>query len=469
MISLYAQCNSSKKRKKMSKEYFLIKPHKPLTGITSAAGAKNATLVIIASLILTKGVNELYNVPNSSDTHYMIKLLESLGAQTHYNSILKTLIIDTTTLDRSNVCPEIMNKLRASILVMGPLLARFKKTRVSLPGGDLIGARPIDYHLQGFIKMGIAIKQEDPFLHAEQVTLSEENLRISLEYPSVGATENLLMYATLRKGETTIINAALEPEVLDLIDVLKKMGARITLSQGLILHIQGVTNLSPIKHSILPDRMEAGMLLLAGAITKGSVEVNNARADHLDIFLEKLKQMGHTITIGTNPTQEFPLQGIKLNAHCNPRNITVKTVPYPGFPTDLQAMMMATLCVTNGISTLEETIFENRFIHVVELKKMGAQITISGNTATIRGVEQLYGAEVIAGDIRASSALVLAGLVAEGETKVYGLSHWKRGYDELEDKLIALGASINLIQNNKNEINQTIDLPIQKITQKLLA
>ncbi len=283
--------------------------------------------------------------------------------------------------------------------------------------------------------------------------------RVIFEYPSVGATENILMYATMRAGETTLVHAALEPEVLDLIDVLTKMGAKIYCEPGQIVRVVGVQDLKPIEHTLIPDRLEAGALLLAACVTKGSVQLPNARADHMDVFLEKLREMGHEIYVGTNPTKSLPLQGISLKACENPRAISIKTGPYPGFPTDLQAPMMTAMLQCKGISVVEETVFENRLMHVKELEKMGAQISVEGYKATVRGVDKLYGAELIATDIRASCGLVLAGFIAIGDTKISGVHHWERGYDKLEEKLRFMGGRIAVFDDEEHvSPNQREDL-----------
>lgn len=431
----------------MSERFLLVKQSEPLHGMVELTGAKNAVLVIIASLLLTDGKSVLYNVPNSADVRCFIALIRELGANVDFDVKLKVLTVDTSTVSGIEVSPEIMNKMRASILVMGPLLARFGKARVALPGGCLIGARPINYHLQGFKRLRVNLEENKPFLYATTCNdiKTPVDERISLEYPSVGATENLLMYATLKPGQTTIINAAIEPEVLDLIDVLKKMGAKIDCEPGQIIRIIGVDKLNPVHHSIIPDRLEAGALLLAAAVTGGSVNLPNARADHMDLFLEKLTEMGHEVFVGTNPSTEFSLQGISLKATHDPRGVSIKTAPYPGFPTDLQAPFMTALALSRDVSVVEETVFENRLMHVKELTKMGAQITVEGQKATIRGVDKLYGTELIATDIRASCGLVLAGLVAFGETKIGNVHHWERGYDKLEEKLRFMGGLVNLI------------------------
>lgn len=429
----------------MSQGYLLLQKSPELRGQASLVGAKNAVLGIMATLILTDGISHLENVPNSADVHHMIKLLELLGAQVSFYPDCKQLKVDTSTINSFNVSPDIMNKMRASILVLGPLLARFGKANIALPGGCVLGARPINYHLAGMRKMGALIDLQGSFLHAQLTSNREKNnsRRIIFEYPSVGATENLMMLAVALPGKTTLLNAAMEPEVLDIIDVLKKMGAKITIEGSSTLHIQGVNQLNPITHRVIPDRLEAGALLLAASITGGEIHIPEARADHMDLFLEKLEEMGHQITTSFN-SSDPSWQGIKLVATKNPRAVSFKTAPYPGFPTDLQAPMMAALCLTNGTSIIEETVFENRLIHAQELRKMGAQISINGTVATIHGVDALYGCDVIANDIRASCSLVMAGLNATGQTRITGIHHWLRGYDKLEEKLRALGASIAL-------------------------
>ena len=422
----------------MADGYILVKQSLNLSGSVKLVGAKNAVLPIMASLILTSGKSVLENVPSSADVRQMINLLKDLGAQVFFDSEKNYLEVDTSTINNHKIKPEIMNKMRASILVMGPLLGRFYKAKVAMPGGCLIGARPIDFHLKGLKKLGIKVEENGHFLNVHCEPNSDFNSKVVLEYPSVGATENIVMFAALRKGETTIVNAALEPEVLDFIDVLQKMGAKIEFKAPATLHITGVEKLNPIKHSIIPDRLEAGALLLAAAITGGQIYLPDAVADHMDVFLEKLKEMGHEVIVDN---------GIKLKATKNPRAVSFKTSPYPGFPTDLQSPMMAAQCLAQGESVIEETVFENRLMHVKELQKMGAQIRLFGSKAIIKGVDELYGADVIATDIRASCALVLAGLVAQGQTTIKGIHHWRRGYDKLEDKLKSLNGNISVVEN----------------------
>ena len=428
----------------MADWYLLAKQGGPLQGEISLGGAKNAVLVIMASLVLTRGTSRLKNVPASSDVLHMIDLLRSLGAHVSFDQKRNILEADTAFVNKWRVSPDIMRKMRASILVMGPLLARFSKAEIALPGGCVIGSRPIDYHLKNFSKMGVHIAERGAYLnvHTKQLCARE----LVLDYPSVGATENLMMAAVCTPGTTTIINAALEPEVLDLIEVLKKMGGKIRILPPAAIEITGVTELRPIEHDIVVDRLEAGVLLLAAAITGGSVSIPNARADHLDLFLLKLEEMGHKIIVEDNK------RGVTLAATDTPKAVSFKTAPYPGFPTDLQAPMMALQCIAQGKSVVEETVFENRLLHVRELQKMGALIDLHGHQATITGVDELYGAQVIATDIRASSALVLAGLVAKGSTVMTGVQHWLRGYERLEHKLSRMGADIALRQGDWRHI-----------------
>lgn len=418
----------------MAHEQLIIDQSLNLSGTASLCGAKNAVLVIMASLILTDGKSRLTNVPASDDVLQMIKLLRELGAEVTFLRHDHTLEVDTSSIDKYKVSPEVMRKMRASILVMGPLLARFSKADIALPGGCVIGSRPIDYHLKNFAKMGVEIDEAGDFLRADAVSM--QATKLVLEYPSVGATENIMMAAVLSRGTTKIVNAALEPEVLDLIAVLQKMGAHINVLPPATIEIEGVASLKPVEHAIIADRLEAGTLLLAAAATGGQISLPHAPAYAMDLFLAKLQEMGHSIEVGPGDV------GVMLRATQTPRAVSFKTAPYPGFPTDLQAPMMAVQCLAEGASVIEETVFENRLLHARELQKMGAQITIEHNKARIKGVDELYGAPVIATDIRASSALVIAALVAQGTTTMTGVHHWRRGYENLESKLQGLGASI---------------------------
>jgi len=430
----------------MSNEHIVIEQSLGLSGKAELSGAKNAVLVIIASLILTSGKSKLKNVPASKDVFHMIKLLQDLGAEVFFDVKQNLLEVDTTKIIHYKVAPEIMKKMRASVLVMGPLLARFGCVDLALPGGCVIGTRPINYHLSNLEKMGVDIDIKGEFISARAVRALQAK-KLVLEYPSVGATENLLMAAVLTEGTTKIVNAAIEPEVLDLVCVLQKMGADITVLPASSIEIKGVSQLLPVEHTVIPDRLEAGGLLLAAAITGGEIYLPQARADTLDMFLMKLREMGHIIEVGKNEV------GILLRATKNPRAVSFKTCPYPGFPTDLQAPMMAAQCLASGTSEIQETVFENRLLHVRELQKMGAQIDVKHNTAVITGVEELYGVPVIATDIRASCALVLAGFVAKGVTVMSGLNHWRRGYEALEEKLLKLGANIKVKSGQLSDVS----------------
>lgn len=422
----------------MSDTMLRIERSGALSGKVEVAGAKNAVLVIIASLLLPRGKSVLTNVPCSDDVGQMMQLLTALGAEVSFDKETHTLTADTSMVCRSAVSADLMKKMRASVLVMGPLLALMRRAEIALPGGCVIGSRPIDLHLKNFKKMGAVITMDGESLTASAQTLHATTL--VLDYPSVGATENILMAAVLTPGITRLVNAALEPEVMDLVAILKKMGASITIEAPATIVVEGVTELQAVHHEIMPDRLEAGSLLLAAAITGGDVNVVNAHAYDMDVFLLKLEEMGHTVIVGEGG------RGIRLIATQNPKAVSFKTSPYPGFPTDLQAPTMAALCLAEGVSVVEELVFENRLVHVRELQKMGAQISVDGNKATITGVDALFGANVIASDIRASCALVLAGLVAKGVTHMSGIHHWKRGYDALEVKLRALGGHVEYVE-----------------------
>lgn len=424
----------------MNNGYLKVEHSLPLNGSVELCGAKNAVLVIIASLLLTRGLSVLYNVPNSADVYGMIDLLRCLGADIEFNEQEHRLSVDTSFVNKSVVSAEIMQKMRASVLVMGPLLATFGKIAIGFPGGCSIGSRPIDYHVKNFAKMGVIITETQDLLLAHATTLHAK--RLVLEYPSVGATENIIMLATRIPGVTQLINAALEPEVLDLVAVLKKMGADIEIQAPATLMIRGVEHLSPIEHHVMHDRLEAGSILLAAAATGGSVHLPHALESTLDVFLSKLSEMGHEITVGDNGC------GIALKATASPKAVSFKTGPFPGFPTDLQAPMMALQTIALGVSVIEETVFENRFLHITALQKMGADIVVKDNKAIVTGVQLLQGTSVVATDIRASMALVVAGLMAHGTTIISEIHHWKRGYDSLEKKLSRLGASIELCENS---------------------
>ncbi len=427
----------------MTHEYIRLQNAGPLSGEVTLEGAKNAVLVTMASLLLTAGKSRLTRVPASQDVYQMMALLTELGADVVFDESVHELIVDTTHLKGWQVSLDLMKRMRASILVMGPLLARFGKARIASPGGCLIGTRPIDLHLKAFARMGASIITSGDFIDAEVQGL--KSCRFVLDYPSVGATENILMAASGTNGVTEIVNAALEPEVLDLIAVLRKMGAHIDFAFPATIVVQGSATLKAVEHEVMRDRLEAGTLLIAAAATGGFISLPDAPVNSLELVLEKLSEMGHFIEIGMHGI------GVKLTScrrmPSKPMNpVSFKTMPYPGFPTDLQALMVTLLCLSSGKSVVHETVFENRLLHVPELQKMGAQINLSGDRATITGVERLYGASVIATDIRAAAALVIAGLVAEGETRITGIHHLLRGYEGLDQKLRSLGACIDIVR-----------------------
>ncbi|MBI2345134.1 UDP-N-acetylglucosamine 1-carboxyvinyltransferase [Candidatus Dependentiae bacterium] len=421
----------------MSTGYIIVQQSGPLEGSVNISGAKNAVLVIMASLILTRGRSILRNVPAIADVYEMIEILKSLGAKIQFDSQSNVVEVDTTQLNPGILNQDAVKKFRASLLIFGPLLTQFKDVKVAMPGGDAIGVRPLDYHIKNFKKLGADVWQDENFLYGKAYNLQAQ--RLVLDYPSVGATENLLMALTLVEGESWIVNAALEPEVLDLIVVLQKMGADIEICPPAMIKIKGVQNLKPVDHTVICDRLEAGSLLIAGAITKGDVFIPNANALEMELFLMKLGEMGHEIKIGANG------QGVRLKACSSPKVVSFKTGPYPGFPTDLQALMMAAQVVAQGTCNVVETVFENRFLHVAEMNKMGAKISANGHCAQLEGTPHLIGVDVIATDIRAACALALLGFAAHGVTRVQkGVHHWKRGYETLDVKLQQLGANIIL-------------------------
>lgn len=439
-VTMTEQCQQEYSKKK--KEPFLIvQQSSGLSGQVSLAGAKNAVLVSLASLLLAEGISVLHNVPASQDVHTMLALLKHLGVQTHFDEVAKIVTVDTRGINRVDVCPDLVKQMRASVLVMGPLLARFGAADVAVPGGCSIGSRPIEYHLSLFAQMGVKIMHENEWVCARVSSVTGlQARRLVLEYPSVGATENILMAATVTPGITTIVNAALEPEVLDLVALLKKMGAHIAVVAPAMLVITGIAALHPVEHTVIVDRLEAGTLLCAVAATGGHLVLPDARAYDLDIFLEKLRAMGHSVTVGTDGV------GVELIATANPRAVSFKTGPYPGFPTDLQAPFMVLQAVATGKSLIEETVFENRLMHVPALCAMGAAIVCErSDRARVTGGARLQGAAVAATDIRASAALVIAGLIANGETMISEVHHWLRGYDGLQKKLNQLGAHVQLI------------------------
>jgi UDP-N-acetylglucosamine 1-carboxyvinyltransferase len=413
----------------------IIQGGKRLSGEVVVSGSKNAALPILISSLLTSEPCTYQSVPHLADLRTTIKLLSGLGDKSDNQRWLDG--ADELTLQADQIrnfeAPyDLVKTMRASFLVIGPLVARFGQARVSTPGGCAIGARPIDLHLKGLEALGATIEQTHGYVEATASKL--RGAKIYLDLPSVGATENLMMAATLAEGTTLIENAAKEPEIDDLAKALNAMGARIQGAGTDIIQIDGVDSLGGVNHRIIPDRIEAGSFVIAAALTRGDVLVKGARADHLEALMIKLKEAGVSFTADGH--------GIRVRQNGKIKSVDVKTLPYPGFPTDLQAQMMVLMAVADGVSVITETIFENRFMHAQELDRMGAQIKLEGNRAIVRGVRELSGAPVMASDLRASVALVLAGLVANGTTEISRVYHLDRGYEQIEKKLSYLGAQI---------------------------
>ena len=401
-----------------------------LSGEVKVSGAKNAALPILAASLLTADDLVLKNVPHLSDIRTMGKLLSGLGMRVERDN--ETVTLNAKTLDTLTAPYDLVKTMRASIVTLGPMLARFGEARVSLPGGCAIGARPVDQHIKGLKCMGAEVEIDHGYVVAKAKRL--KGAHIVTDMVTVTGTENLLMAATLAEGTTVIENAAREPEVVDLADCLIAMGAKIRGAGTPIIEVEGVQSLHGATHRVLPDRIETGSFLVAALMTQGDVTVTDAAPHTLDIVLDKLREAGAVIEVGTD--------WIRAKMDRRPTAVSVRTVPHPGFPTDMQAQFMALDTIAEGTGRITETIFENRFMHVPELQRLGANITVDGHTAVVTGVEQLSGAKVMATDLRASASLVMAGLVASGETIVDRIYHLDRGYDHMEVKLAALGAKI---------------------------
>jgi UDP-N-acetylglucosamine 1-carboxyvinyltransferase len=401
-----------------------------LKGSVSISGAKNAALPIIAASLLSSGTSRLRSVPDLVDVRTMGRLLGHLGAGFRRDGTVVE--IDTKGVANFEAPYDLVKTMRASVVVLGPLVARFGKARVSLPGGCAIGARPIDLHIMGLRKMGAKIRLEGGYVVASARRL--RGARIYLDIPTVTGTENLLMAASLAKGDTVIENAAREPEVVNLAETLVSMGARVSGAGESVIEVEGVDELKPFDQTVIPDRVECGTFMAAAAITGGDIVLKDVNPGHLDAVILKLGEVG----VDVSPCPG----GLRVKGPERPRSANLKTTPYPGFPTDMQAQFMALMCVARGTSIIHEMIFENRFMHVAELKRMGADISVDAGVAAVRGAKSLKGAEVMATDLRASASLVVAALAARGRSVVHRLYHLDRGYDRIENKLQALGASI---------------------------
>ena len=403
----------------------------PLRGTVRINGAKNSALPILAASLLGTEDIILEDVPKLKDVEVICEVLVSLGAKVEFLD-KGTIKINSANINNYETPYELMSKMRASFLVMGPLLTRLGKTKTSLPGGCAIGTRPIDLHLKGFKALGANIDVDHGNIGAYADKLVGD--RIYLDFPSVGATENIMMAAVMAEGETIIDNAAMEPEIVDLANFLNKLGADIKGAGTSSIRIKGVKELGGATHSVIPDRIEAGTYMVAAAITKGDVIVENVIPNHIKPIIAKLREAGCEVQENGDKVRVIGPDQLKA--------VDIKTLPYPGFPTDMQAQFMALMSVCEGTSVIIETVFENRFMHVDELKRMGADIKIDGRSAIIQGVDTLMSAPVKATDLRAGAALILAGLVADGETEIRDIYHIDRGYENIEDKLRKLGANI---------------------------
>ena len=411
----------------------LVKGGKTLNGKVVVSGAKNAVLPIIAASILAGGQVELDDVPDLTDVDIISQVISSLGAGVSRQG--NKIYIDPRGVDITEAPHELVSQMRASVVVMGALLGRLGRARISHPGGCAIGSRPINWHLKGLEALGAEIRMDHGYLEA--VTSGLKGARIYLDFPSVGATENIMMAACVAKGTTIIENAAQEPEVVDLANFLNEMGSKVRGAGTSVIKIEGVNSLGGAVHSIIPDRIEAGSFLVAAALSGKDVLVENVIIDHLKPMIAKLRESGVEVLEGET--------GLRVKGSFNLKGVDIKTQVHPGFPTDLQAPMMALTTIAAGTSIITETVFENRFMHVEELKRMGANIRIEGRTAIVEGVGKLNGAPVKATDLRAGAALIIAALAADGETEIDNVYHIDRGYENIVEKLIGLGADISRI------------------------
>lgn len=417
-----------------------------LEGTVEIEGAKNAALPILAASILGQNTPSTFeNVPLLSDIYTMKEVLRYLNMIVDFNEEEKTMTVDGTMPLQSDTPFEFMNKMRASIVVMGPLLARNGHARVAMPGGCAIGSRPIDLHLKGFEAMGVEIDQKNGFLDA---TVDElKGADIYLDFPSVGATQNILMAATMAKGTTTIENAAREPEIVDLANYLNRMGAKVIGAGTEKIRVEGVSELSGVNHSIISDRIESGTFMVASAITEGNVLVKNSVIEHNKPLVSKLREMGVEVIEEEN--------GVRVIGPKTLKPADTKTQPYPGFPTDMQSQVSIAQLKAEGTSIVRETVFENRFMHLEEMRKMAADFQIDGQSAVIKGGRKLEGAEVASSDLRASAALILSGLIAEGYTTVTNIGHLDRGYYKFHEKLVGLGANVERVDQSKEPVKET--------------
>ena len=408
----------------------VIEGMRPLSGTVKISGAKNAVLPIMTAALIPSGISRIKRVPKLRDTYTMIRLLEIVGANVVFNG--NTLEIDSTNVDNPEAPYDLVKTMRASFYILGPLIARFGRVKVSMPGGCAWGPRPVDFHLKGLERLGAKLTLKEGYILAEAEQLQGSEIR--LEFPSVGATGNLAMAAATANGTTVIYNAAREPEIVQLCEFLNKMGASISGIGSETLIIDGVNRLHPTDIKVIPDRIETGTFLIAGALL-GGITVKDIEIDHLDTVLGKLKDVGCKISIGESSITLEPPDKIKP--------VDMTTAVYPGFPTDLQAQWVALMSLADGSSTIKDTVYHDRFSHIPELARLGANIQVNHNTAFVRGVDSLVGAPVMSTDIRASASLIIAGLAASGETEVSRVYHIDRGYERIEEKFRHLGANIS--------------------------
>ena len=414
----------------MAEEKITVEGGRRLTGSIATSGSKNAVLPVIAAALLSSGPCKIIDVPKLADVDVIYQVLEGLGAKLGWDG--KELNIDASNLNNCEASDEMVRKMRASFLVMGPLLARMGRAKVSMPGGCAIGARPIELHIKGFEAMGASVRNEQGYVLAE--TSGLKGARIYLDFPSVGATENLMMAAALAKGSTVLENAAEEPEIVDLANFINSMGGRVRGAGTKIIKIDGVSQMNGCEHQVIPDRIEAGSFLVAAAITGGELIVENVIPDHIKPVIAKLVEVGCEITEGES--------SLLIRTKGRLQAVDIKTLPYPGFPTDMQAQFMTLMTKAKGASVITETIFENRFMHAEELRRMGADIRINGRSAVVEGPSNLQGAAVKASDLRAGMALIIAALAADGKSEIGNINVIDRGYDDLVNKLQGAGANI---------------------------
>ena len=416
---------------------FVINGGKKLKGTVGISGSKNAALpILIAGLLIEKGQTAIKNVPDLADIDTILNVLKHLGVEVTWDKKSHTVGLDASNLSGYEAPYDLVRKMRASFLVMGPLLARLNKAKVSLPGGCVLGPRPVDYHLKAFARLGAKIVEEKGYVSASAKAL--QGTTIHFDKPSHTGTENVIMAACMAEGKTAIVNAACDPEVVDLANFLNKAGAKITGAGSTIIDIEGVSKLNAVEYSVMPDRLEAGTFIMAAAATGGEVSLSPGCEKSLGIVLAKLKEGGIEFKFNKN--------SLKISSEGNLRAMDVTTFPYPGFPTDLQASIMALCCLANGISHIQETVFTDRFTHVMELVRLGADIKVAGQEAIITGVKKLTGTSVMASDIRAGAGLLVAALAASGNTEILRVYHIDRGYEDIEVKLQHLGADIERVQ-----------------------